>query len=290
VAPPLAASGAGSGVSDQPILVLGASGAVGRFLLERLGARGVAMLCPSRQQPRSSAAGAIWLQQDLALGPVDVDASVLVSLGPLRHALDQVCSSRRLGRVVALSSASTLFKSDSPDPDERALMTELNGLEKALQVECQTRSIDLTLIKATMIYGSGADANVARLAGLLDRLGLAPYSGRGLRQPVHADDLAALVVECLARGRSAAGTWLVGGGESLSYPAMLNRIASASGRPCRLMPVPGFIMKTALWFAHLSGRLRDIRPVMIDRQGQDLVVDDQPARERLNWRPRPFRP
>jgi len=290
VAPPLAEWTGPSGATDQPVLVLGASAPVGGFLLERLASLGVMLLCVSRRPPQSRTPGAIWLQHDLSHGPVDVEASVVVSLGPVRHALQQICAGRRIGRLIALSSASTLFKSDSPDREERALMSELIGLEQSLDAECRSRSIDLTLIKATMIYGSGADANVARVAGLLDRLGLAPYSGRGLRQPVHADDLAALVVECLARGRSAAGTWLVGGGESLSYPAMLNRIASASGRPCRLIPVPGFIVKTALWLAHLSGRLRDIRPVMIDRQRRDLVVDDQPARERLNWHPRPFRP
>jgi nucleoside-diphosphate-sugar epimerase len=290
MAPSLAGAAGGATRAEQPILVLGASGAVGGFLIERLRSRGVTLLCVSRRQPQWNAAGVLWLQQDLSLGPVEADASVLVSLGPARHALDQVCRSRRLGRVVALSSASTLFKSDSPDHEERALMAELNDLEQRLEVECNARSIDLTLIKATMIYGSGSDANVARVAGLLSRLGLAPYCGRGLRQPVHADDLAALVVECLARGRAAAGTWLVGGGESLSYPAMLNRIASATGRHCRLVPVPGLVMKTAVRLAHWSGRLRDIRPVMIDRQRRDLVVDDQPARENLGWRPRPFRP
>lgn len=288
--PPITGSAAEKVLPDQPILVLGASGAVGGFLVDRLHDRGVMLLCVSRKQPRSLAANGVWIQHDLSLGPVEAEASVLVSLGPIRHALEQVCTGRRIGRVIALSSASTLFKADSPDREERALMSELIGLEQALDAECRSRSIDLTLIKATMIYGSGADANVARVAGLLDRLGWAPYSGRGLRQPVHADDLAALLVECLTRGRAAAGTWQVGGGESLSYPAMLKRIASATGRHCRLMPIPSFVMKTALGFAHLSGRLRDIRPVMIDRQRRDLVVDDQPARERLNWRPRPFRP
>ena len=275
---------------DLPVLVLGASGAVGGFLIERLRGRGVTLLAVSRRQPPSSEPHVVWLQHDLAAGPVAAEASVLVSLGPVRHALEQVCRGRGLGRVIALSSASTLFKTDSPDLQERALMDELMELEQCLADECRKRSIDLTLIKATMIYGAGGDANVTRVAGLLARLGLAPYCGRGLRQPVHADDLAALVIECMARGRAAGGTWMVGGGETLSYPALLRRIASASGENCRPLPVPAALMKLALKVAHDCGSLRDIRPVMIDRQRRDLVVDDQPARERLNWRPRPFRP
>jgi nucleoside-diphosphate-sugar epimerase len=277
--------------SSPPILVFGASGPVGDFLLQRLIGQGIVVMAISRHQPRHSDADVVWLQHDLDAGPVDVQANVLVSLGPLRHALDQVKASRRIGRVIALSSASTLFKRHSPDPFERELMAELEGLENELTAICQEREIDLTLLKSTMIYGAGRDANVARVSGLMAGMGLVPCSGRGLRQPVHADDLARLIVDCLVRGRQSAGCWLLGGGETLDYPAMLRRIGSSSGgRQVRVIPVPAWVMNLILSMVHRFGRLSDIRPAMIERQKLDLVVDDQPARERLGWQPRPFRP
>lgn len=278
------------GNQAAPLLLLGASGPIGAYLLERLAGQGVMIMAVSRRQPARAGDSAIWLQHDMDLGPAAVEASVLVSLGPIRHALAQVEHGHRLGRVIALSSASTLFKTRSPDPAERALMAELIDLEQALEQACAERDIVLTLLKPTMIYGSGQDRNVARIGGLVSRLAVVPYAGRGLRQPVHADDLARLIVDCLKLGRLGAGSFLLGGGETLSYPELLRRVASARGRKLRPIRLPAFLLRLFLHAAHGLGRLNDIRPAMIDRQAMDLVVDDQPARERLNWRPRPFRP
>ncbi len=283
--------GAGPGTdTGAPLLLLGASGATGQFLIQRLAGQGVMLMAVSRGQPRERHPHVIWLQQDMDAGPVDVQSSVLISLGPLAHALRHVEHSSRLGRVIALSSASTQFKMQSPDDDERALMVRLLELEADLDEICRQRDIDLTLLKPTMIYGGQGDANVSRIGGLTSRLKWLPYCGRGLRQPVHADDLARLIVDCLALGRQSVGSWLLGGGESLDYPAMLKRISSARVHSNRLVRLPLFLMRALLSVAHASGRLQDIRPIMLARQRMDLVVDDTPARERLGWQPRPFRP
>jgi nucleoside-diphosphate-sugar epimerase len=273
-----------------PLLVLGASSAVGQYLLQRLTGQGVSVLAVSRHQPDRAFPHVIGLQHDLDQSPVEVEASTLISLGPLQHALNQVRHSPRLGRVVALSSASTLFKVKSPDTAERELIARLKDIEQEITDTCARREILLTLLKPTMIYGTADNKNVQRIAQLGSRMSWMPYGGRGLRQPVHADDIAQLVIECLKRGDAAAGGWLLGGGETLAYPAMLRRIAASSGQTPRLVRLPAVMLKTILRVMHWTGRMRDIRPVMIDRQNLDLVVDDQPARERLGWNPRPFRP
>lgn len=275
---------------DSPVLVFGASGPIGHFLLPRLADCGAMVMAVSRRQPGDAPSPAIWMQHDLDREPLASEANVLIGLGPLRHVLEQVRHGRRLGRVIALSSASTLFKSASPDDQERELMAELIELERQLDQECRQREIVLTLLKPTLIYAPGLDANLTRVAGLIARLRLAPYCGRGLRQPVHADDLARLIVECLRRGQVARGQWLLGGGESLVYPDMLRRVAERQGRAVRLLPVPLWLLKVSLDVAHWFGRLQDVRGVMLERQRIDLLVDDAPARERLDWNPRPFRP
>ncbi len=277
-------------VAGAPVLLLGGSGPVGAFLIDRLAGKGALLMAVSRQQPIQPDEHVIWIQHDLDQRPADVESNVLISLGPLRHALDQVRAGGRIGRVIALSSASTLFKMSSSDPAERALMAELAENEELLTEACRTCEIDLTLLKPAMIYGNSRNRNVERIAVLISRSQIVPYCGRGLRQPVHADDLARLIVHCLAAGRQASGTWVLGGGETVDYRAMLKRIASARGQKVRPVPVPAIVLKTVLRFAHMLGRMRDIRPVMIERQRLDLVVDDMPAREKLAWNPRPFRP
>lgn len=272
------------------VLLLGASGPMGRAFLARTQSQQVRVLAVSRQLPDASWPHVTWLQHDLERAPADVRASTLISFGPLAHALTQVERGAGLGRVIALSSASTLFKQASPDRAERRQMQALAACEAALAEACRARNIVLTLIKPTLIYDGRADGNVARVAGLAQRLPLVPVAGRGLRAPVHADDLARLAVECLILGGRSAGTWLVGGGETLAYPDMIRRAAAARGRPVRIVRLPAFLLRTAVRCVHLAGRMRDITPAMIERQRIDLVVDDTPAREQLGWAPRPFRP
>jgi nucleoside-diphosphate-sugar epimerase len=66
---------------------------------------------------------------------------------------------------------------------------------------CALRQLVLTLLRPTLIYGCGLDQNISRLARIirLCRCMLVAGQARGLRQPVHADDLAALAVAALAR-------------------------------------------------------------------------------------------
>lgn len=272
------------------VLLLGASGAVGRCFLDRTRGQRVRVIAISRHDPAKAWSHVTWLQHDLERAPADVRAGTLVSFGPLAHALTQVEQGIGLGRVVALSSASTLFKKRSSDRSERRQMAALAQCEQALARVCLERDIVLTLLKPTMIYGGGPNANINRLSGLVSRLPVVPVAGRGLRAPVHADDLARLAVECVISGPRSAGTWLLAGGETLAYPDMLRRVAAAEGRSIRLLRLPAWLMKPAIRAAHLTGRLTDITPAMIERQAMDLVVDDTPARERLGWDPRPFRP
>jgi nucleoside-diphosphate-sugar epimerase len=272
------------------VLLLGASGPVGQYFLGRTSGQQVRAIAVSRRDPVKSWPHVTWLQHDLERGPADVRAGTLVSFGPLAHALSQVEQGIGLGRVVALSSASTLFKKQSSDRGERRQMAALAQCEDALAQACRKRDIVLTLLKPTMIYGGGSDRNISRVAGLTGRLSYVPIAGNGLRAPVHADDLARLAVECVISGSRSAGNWLLAGGETLAYSDMIRRVAGSQGRSVRLLRAPVWLLKTGVRAAHRFGRLRDIKPAMVERQTMDLVVDDTPAREHLGWNPRAFRP
>jgi len=277
-------------ITAAPVLLLGATTGCGQALIDRLAGQGLHIAAVSRQAPDETKPHVFWLQQDLDQATVSFDANVLIGTGPLIHVIRQLEDTPRLGRIVAISSASTEFKSRSEDSGERDLMERLAEQEQILTARCRQRGVPLTLLKPTMIYGGERNANVQRIGALSDRLHWLPYCGRGLRHPVHADDLAKLIIDCLARGEASAGPWLLGGGEVLNYPAMLTRIASARGGSPKLIRLPVGVMKGLLSLAHLANRLNDVKPVMLQRQAMDLVVDDSPARERLSWNPRPFRP
>ncbi len=275
------------------VLVLGASGAVGQGLVGELGRAGSTVLAVSRRPPEHSEPGVIWYQHDLADGPLACQASTLFSAGPLNLAVNQVEAMRGLGRVVALSSASLYFKGDASEASERdgseqAVMARLLNAERRLQALCERRSIPLTVFRPAMIYGGGTDRNVERLADLMGRLPVVPVAGRGRRHPVHAEDLAGVMVEAVSRGVT--GTLALGGGETLDYVSMLDRIARARGLSPRILRLPAWMLTATAAAARPLGLLRDIRPAMLRRQSRDLLVDDGPARRQLGWAPRTFQP
>lgn len=274
-----------------PVLVLGATGATGRFLLPRLKQAGAPVIAVSRRVPADAVGpGVTWLQQDLARETARVQAHVLLSAGPLRLAVRQAERMPGVQRIVALSSASVRFKRRSPDADERRAIAGLVDDEQRLAEFAARRGIALTLLRPTLIYGGTAPSAITPVAEWLARRDWAPVAGRGLRQPVHAEDLAEAMLRAAARDESGTETYELGGGETLAYPDFVRRIASGIGRDVRILRLPAALVGPALRLAHACGRLSAITPAMVARQRMDLVVDDAAARRELGWNPRPFRP
>lgn len=265
--------------NQSPVLVLGASGAIGHFLVPRLLDSGIPVMAVSRRRPEVSRTGLTWIEHDLASGPAPVEAAVLISAGPLALAAAQAKAMSRLGRVIAFSSASVRFKRESADPSEREAMARLLQAETELKELCAARGIGLTLFRPALIYGGPENANIGIIAALSGRYRWLPVAGNGRRHPVHAADLAGIAADALGRGET--GEFDLGGGEILGYRELVRRVARAAGVEPRLVPVPAFLLKLALALAHGLGRLKAVRPAMIERQAMDLLVDDTEARRRL---------
>lgn len=273
-----------------PVLVLGATGAVGQGLLERLSQSGVSIIAVSRQAPETEWPNVMWMQQDLEHEPLKVETHVLISAGPLSLTRRQVERLPSVRRVIALGSASIRFKQDSPDPDERAMMRELADAELHLGEWAERHRADVTLLRPTLIYGGEHDRNISVIAEAARTRKWLPIAGHGLRQPVHADDLARLMTTLVARQGRGFEVFDLGGGETLPYADFVRRIASSAGADPSIVQVPSPLLTTGLRMAHLFGRMKTVTPAMVRRQRMDLTVDDTPAREHLAWNPRPFRP
>ncbi len=273
-----------------PVLVLGATGAVGRGLLARLSDVGVPIIAVSRRVPDAELPNVMWMQHDLAREPLKVETHVLLSAGPLSLTRRLVERLPAVRRVIALGSASVRFKQDSPDPAERAMMRELADAELRLGEWAERRGADVTLLRPTLIYGGEHDRNISIIAEAARIRKWLPVAGRGLRQPVHADDLARIMTTLVARQGRGFEVFDLGGGEALPYPDFVRRIASSAGADPSIVQVPSPLLTTGLRMAHLFGRMKTVTPAMVRRQRMDLTVDDTPAREHLGWTPRPFRP
>ena len=271
----------------DPVLVLGATSLVGSYLRPRLKAAGHRVLSVSREPPTLDDE---WSYADISRGPAGLPkAPAAIHLAPLWLAppLVRGMAERGLRRLVAFSSTSRATKVASPDAKERALAARLAQAEDDVARACDATGVAWTLLRPTMIYGGGKDKNLSGVAALSRTFG-APMAGegRGLRQPVHADDLAAAAVRALDAPASHGRAYDVGGGSVLTYRAMVEEVCRVTGG--RMVSVAPGLMKAGLRAASLLTARRDLSPAMVDRMEQDLVVDDSDARRDLGHRPRPF--
>lgn len=268
-----------------PILVIGASGAVGGFLLARLRAAGYDVLALSRSA-RAPRDGVHWLRGGLDDAFIAPAVESVICVGPLDQFVTwlQRAPVPALRRVVALSSMSADSKRDSLAEAERELAQRLAASEQRLALCCDAGGVTWTVLRPTLIYGAGIDRSLSPIARWAQRTRVFPVLAQasGLRQPVHADDVAAACVAALTD--AACGRVLpLGGGERLSYAAMLDRVRAGVG--CATIPLP-LRINLLRFMARISGRGSG----MVQRLTRDLVADNRAAQAALGWSPRAFHP
>lgn len=273
-------------------LVFGLSGQVGTAFAQALSASDPPCLAASRQ-PRGPHSGVRWVQgglEDLA-APDDIGA--IASLGPLDAFADWLERTRLApARIVALGSTSVHGKRDSPAAAERALAAVLRMAEQRLAAIAAERDIALTVLRPTLIYGNGRDRNLSRLVAAARRWRLLPLPARarGLRQPVHVEDVAAAVLTCLREPRPHSGFFDLPGGEALPFDEMVSRALQVGAPGARLLRVPDPVFRLAVRALHRLGLAPGLGEGFLARLGQDLVYDAAPARTALGHAPRGFRP
>jgi nucleoside-diphosphate-sugar epimerase len=259
----------------RTVLVFGASGAVGRYLLPQL---------PDayyKVSPVSRDTRAGWLSGDLYDTNRDWPATdIVISLGPLDAFAawleSQQCAP---GRVIALSSMSAESKALSPDPAERELAERLRAAE-ARVFDCTTRrDIACTIFRPTLIYGAGSDRSLAPIARFARRWHLLPIplAATGLRQPVHAADLADACAAVIDLPVTYAKIYPLGGGERLTFATLLRRLCRAQR---------GLILPIPMPLAML--RLSRISPGVLARLREPLVADNAAALRDFGYAPRGF--
>ncbi|MFO0963582.1 MAG: hypothetical protein U0625_11870 [Phycisphaerales bacterium] len=283
---PIAAGAAA--LAGRRVVVLGATSPVGRRIDELARAAGARVVGVARSPaPR----GGDWLRADLAqpgaLAPLQLGrGDLVISAAPLRTVARALGAGIPEGvELAAMSSASATTKAASPFARDANWAREMIAAEDRLRAAAPGR---VRILRPTMIYGSGRDRNIARLARTLARMRLFPMvgGGSGLRAPVHFEDLAAVVVAAAAAPARAEPIH-VPGGERLPYRAMVERIAQAMGVRFVAVPLPAGAFRAAGRALSGAGDAGWLMAVCA-RMAEDLVVPDDAAA--LNIPRRGFHP
>lgn len=300
---------------SRSILVFGLSGQVGRALLRQLPDAGALGFDAVSRWPRSDARSVQWLRGSLEQPPaLNGDHGLVLSLGPLdAFARWFAASGYQPARIIALGSTSVHSRRDSPDPMERALALRLLQAEQGLAEACEARGTTLQLLRPTLLWGDGRDDSLSRLAARARRIGVVilPGHARGLRQPVHVDDLAAAIAALIGAHRSAGDAAMgrespltvacdaanpagfafdLPGGEALAWDEMLRRCLAVAAPKTKVLRFPAGPSRLAVRGLLAMGRWSQGHGGRMARVAQDQVFDPAPAMATLGWQPRGFSP
>jgi len=276
--------------------VLGASSFVGECVIQRLRKDGRHIVAFSRSRYDGKTESEVtWLQlsPSVAASPEVPPIQDWLCVAPI-WVLPQYFSlieAKGARRVAALSSTSLFAKKDSPDKGEQALVQGLHAGEQALRTWAETKGIEWVILRPTLIYGYGRDKNVTEILCFARRWGFFPLLGRadGLRQPVHAEDVATACVSALTAPEAMNRTYNLSGGETLSYREMVCRVFYSLGKSPYLVTIPRWLFRLAVTAVRLLPRYQHWTTEMAERMNRNLVFDHTDAARDLGFSPRPFR-
>jgi nucleoside-diphosphate-sugar epimerase len=279
-------------VGNSKILVIGGTGVVGGYIVEHLVRRGERPFVLSRSQ--RDAPDVEWVRGDMAepatlsLPPIatlycTADAVLLADI------LSKVFTPS-LKRIVAFSSTSVMTKQDTEVAAERKTLRKLAEAEQRIAAACEQHGIGWTILRPTLIYCEGRDGNITPLSRLIRRFGFMPLvgGGTGLRQPVHAEDLAIGAIAAAASPAAVNKVYCLPGAETLPYREMIGRIFDGLRLPRRMISIPPALWRMAFAMAHPL--FPDANVAMGLRMTKDMTFDATPAITDFGWNPRAFHP
>ena len=273
-------------------LVIGGSGLVGGYIVDHLVKNGQRPIALSRSARNDAVVewrrGDLQHAEALRFPPVTTifcTADAILLAQALPHLIQPA-----LKRLVAFSSTSVLTKQDTEVAAERALIQRLLAAERQIATICEQHGIGWTILRPTLIYAEGRDTNITPLSRLIRRFRFMPLvgGGPGLRQPVHAEDLAIAAVTAAQSATVINRFYSLPGPETMTYREMIGRVFDGLSLPRRFVSVPPWLWRAT--FAAINPLYPDANVAMGIRMMKDMTFDSTPARQDLGWSPRGFRP
>ena len=193
-----------------------------------------------------------------------------------------------IGAMATLSDH-PLTETSPCQPDTPYGRSKLQAEQVLIELASQS-NMTWTILRPTLVYGSGNPGNMERLIKLINRGLPLPFGlVNNRRSLLYVGNLVDAIATCLTHPNAKNQTFLVSDGQDLSTPELIRKIAYHLERPCHLLPVPPSLLKLA---GHLGDTIEQFtkRPLplnssTIDRLLGSLVVDSSHIRNTLNWEP-----
>jgi uncharacterized protein YbjT (DUF2867 family) len=273
------------------VLLTGATGFTGSRVLALMRERGmVEVRCLVRSAARAAELPA---STETAIGDIGDGDSMLAAL----RGCDALVNTASIGfghgpALVRAAEASgvkrALFVSTT------AIFTTLNARTKSVRRDAEeaimASSLDWTILRPTMIYGSGRDRNMCRLIRLLARTPLMPVigSGRNLQQPVYVDDVARAALLSLGSHAAVRQAYNIAGAAPLTFNEVIETIAGLLGKRVFKLRVPVAPVVGTLRLTERAGLRLPVKSEQLLRLNEDKAFDIGAAVRDLGYAPFSF--
>lgn len=281
--------------NGRRVLVTGASSLIGDYLLPQLVNAGFEVHATSRNPPNPAPSSAvIWHRLDITdpqMIPV-VNPDILIHLAPLMILPPFLDATRFKGlkRIIAFGSTSVFTKAESGQESERQWARSLKQAEERIAELSVSTGVTWTIFRPTLVYHLGRDKNVTTIATFFSRFRFFPVVSHasGLRQPVHAEDLAFSTMAAIDSPQTFGQVYDLSGGETLTYKAMVIRVAKTLGLvPC-VIEIPLPLLRAIINITSLLPKYHHLNPEMATRINRDMCFSHDRARQDFGYHPRNF--
>ncbi len=290
------------------VLVTGATGFVGRALLEELGARGhrgipvvrrIAglsheMIIPdvhAQTDWRAALTGCdavvhlaarVHVMHEKAAKPLalyrstNTDATLNLARQAARAGVKRFVFISTI-KVNGEGRTMPYRETDAPAPEDAYAISKWEA-EQGLQQIARETGLEVVILRPPLVYGPGVKANFLRLLRTVERGWPLPLGAiRNRRSLLYLGNFVDAIRLCVEHPAAAGQTFLLDDGEAVSTPDLVRAVAHAMKRPARLLWVPVSMLE-------FMGTLLGKRTA-VSRLTGSLWVDSSLIRSRLSWTP-----
>tara|TARA_Y100000310_G_scaffold151786_1_gene151379 strand:- start:6900 stop:7835 length:936 start_codon:yes stop_codon:yes gene_type:complete len=196
------------------------------------------------------------------------------------------CNLLEIKKFILLSSvnlyqqSNTVISTKSPASETiNNVMHSKQNFERYLISFCKIENINMTIIRAPLVYGENVKANFASLMRLVGKGLPLPFRliKNNKRSLVSVYNLVDLIKVCIDHPNAANQIFLASDDHDLSTAEMVALMAKVQNKPNLAVPVP-------VWCFKLAGKLLG-KQAVIDRLTGSLQLDITHTKNTLNWAP-----
>lgn len=289
--------------NNNPVLITGSSGFIGRHLVENLAGEGYRLICfdrrpfPTHQNPNKNTTYILGdLDDKESLERTVREANVCIHLASVINSKDETAFERvniqGMSNIIEMSSKYNMTKFVYISSSDVVVNPDsLYGQSKARAEELlRSSSLDYTILRPTVVYGRYDDKNISSIIKTINNSPVVPILGDGeyTRQPLYIEDLIYTIKKCIQIELSNRKTYHVGGRSILTMNDIIQTILRVLNKKRLKVHLPLNMTKNlCLLFAPWSPQLRRHVQQFMSIE-KDKFLNIKSTEEELDFKPTEF--